>query len=292
MKPAPFILHRPTTVDEALAILAEVSEDGGLVLAGGQSLVPMMALRVAYPPHLVDINAIEGLDRLRVEDGSLRIGATVRHASFHRPAVEGCLGDLLAAVSRNIAHYPIRKRGTFCGSLAHADPASEWCLVAQTLGATLALASSRGRREVEAAEYLVGAMTTVREPDEILVEARLPLLPQGTTFGFYEFNRRTGDFALGMCLAVYELEGGVMRKVRIGIGGIEEMARRIEAAEAVLEGQAPGAGIFAEAATAAQGEVDPMEDATTSADYRRDLTAVVIRRALGGALARRQHRAA
>lgn len=291
MKPAPFVLHRPATLDDALSILADVSEEGGLVLAGGQSLVPMMALRVAYPPHLVDINNVEGLGTIGVEDDRLVIGATVRHAAFHRPVVEGCLGDMLAAVSRNIAHYPIRKRGTFCGSLAHADPSSEWCLVARTLDATLTLANVSGHRDVEAADYFVGAMSTAREPDEILVRARLPLLAATATFGFYEFNRRAGDFALGMCLATYSLEGGVMRSVRIGIGGIEETARRAEAAERLLEGQVPGSGIFAEAATAAQDDVDPMEDATTSAEYRRDLTAVVVRRALAGALVRQQQEA-
>ncbi|MEX0405916.1 FAD binding domain-containing protein [Aquibium sp. LZ166] len=288
MKPAPFVLHRPKTLDEALAALAENHEDGGLVLAGGQSLVPMMALRVAYPPHLVDINGVEGLSRLEVEDGRLVIGATVRHAAFHRPVIEGCLGELLADVSRSIAHYPIRKRGTFCGSLAHADPASEWCLVAVTLGAELALASTGGRRTLDAADYLVGAMSTARESDEILLEVRLPLLPPSSTFGFYEFSRRAGDFAIGMSLVSYRIDAGRMRDVRIGLGGIEEISHRMKAAEAVLEGQAPGTEMFAEAAAVAQGNVDPMDDATTSAQYRRDLTGVVIRRALGAALARHQ----
>lgn len=292
MKPAPFTLHRPRTLDEALAVLAEVHEDGGLVLAGGQSLVPMMALRVAYPPHLVDINQVEGMSRLEVEDGHLVIGATVRHAAFHRPAIENCLGDLLADVSRNIAHYPIRKRGTFCGSLAHADPASEWCLVAVTLGAELKLASTAGQRTLAPADYLVGAMTTAREPDEMLIEARIPVLPAGSTFGFYEFNRRAGDFAIGMCLVTFRVDSGRMRDVRIGLGGIEEMSRRMEAAEALLEGEEPGAEAFAEAASVAQSEVDPMSDASTSAAYRRDLTGVVIRRALGAALDRHQSNAA
>lgn len=291
MKPAPFTLHSPKTLDEALAILAEVAEDGGLVLAGGQSLIPMMALRVAYPPHLVDINGIEGLDRIDIEDDGLVIGATVRHARFHTPVIEGCLGDLLAAVSRHIAHYPIRKRGTFCGSLAHADPSSEWCLVARTLDATLTLASTDGTRTIAAADYFEGAMTTVREPVEILTEARIPRMPPNSSFGFYEFNRRAGDFALGMCLAAYELDGGLMRNVRVGIGGIEEMVRRIGGAEAALEGEAPGTDVFAAAAEAAQQDVDPMEDATTSAEYRRDLTGVVVRRALAGALARQQRQA-
>lgn len=286
MKAAPFTLHRPKTIDEAAALLADVAEDGGLVLAGGQSLVPMMALRVAYPPHLVDINAIDSLSRIEVADGALSIGATVRHAAFHRPLPQaGVLGRLLSTVVRHIAHYPIRQRGTFCGSLAHADPASEWCLAAATLDATMMLKSTSGTRSVPAAEYLEGAMETAREPDEILIEARVPLLPESARFGFYEFNRRAGDFALGMALATYDLADGVMRNVRIGLGGIEEKARRIAVAEAALDGQPPGEGAFAAAADAAMADVDAMEDASTSQEYRRDLAGVVLRRALKASMA-------
>lgn len=291
MKPASFELHRPTTLEDALSILAEVSEDGGLVLAGGQSLVPMMALRVAYPPHLVDINGIAELRALRVDGEVLSIGATVRHATFHRPVVEGPLGELLATVSRHIAHYPIRKRGTFCGSLSHADPSSEWCLVAQTLDAELRLASVTGERMIAAQDYFLGAMTTAREQEEILVEARLPLLPQGTTFGFHEFNRRAGDFALGMALACFEIVDGEIVNPRVGIGGIEEMPRRLENVEAALAGRVATPELFAEVADIARGDLDPLEDATTTADYRRDLAGVVVRRALADALARHQQNA-
>ena len=261
-------------------MLSQVADEGGLVLAGGQSLTPMMALRVAYPPHLVDINGAAGLNALTVSDGELRIGATVRHARFHRPVEPGVLGELLATVVRNIAHYPVRQRGTFCGSLAHADPASEWCLVAATLGASVRLISASGERLVAAADFIEGAMTTIREPEELLVEARLPLLSSGSRFGFYEFNRRAGDFALGMALVTYELDGGRIRNARIGLGGIEEKARRIVVAEEALEGAEPGAEAFAAAAAATMGDVEAMEDATTSQEYRRVLSGVVVRRAL------------
>lgn len=286
MKPASFELHRPTTLEDALSILAEVSEEGGLVLAGGQSIIPMMALRVAYPPHLVDINNIAALRELRVDGDMLSIGATVRHATFHRPVVESPLGPLMAAVSRHIAHYPIRKRGTFCGSVSHADPSSEWCLVSQTLGAQFRLASVNGERVVPTGEFFIGAMTTAREPEEILVEARLPLLPDAASFGFYEFNRRAGDFALGMSLVTFEVSEGFIANARVGIGGIEEMPRRIESAEAALEGQPVTEETFAKAADAVCQEVDPMADATTSAEYRRDLAGVVVRRALRAAALR------
>src|SRR5581483_886878 len=137
MKPAPFIRHVPRTLDEALTILAQVAPQDGRVLAGGQSLVPIMAFRLAKPAHLVDINEVAGLDRVAADGKVLSIGARVRHAAFHKAVCEGPLGALLSAVVRHIAHYPIRMRGTFCGSLAHADPASEWCLTAATLDATI-----------------------------------------------------------------------------------------------------------------------------------------------------------
>jgi aerobic carbon-monoxide dehydrogenase medium subunit len=243
--------------------------------------VPMMALRLVYPPALIDINAIPRLDQVVCNDGHLCIGATARHASFHRPSVANGLGRLLAVVSRHIAHYPIRLRGTFCGSLAHADPASEWCLVAATLGGEVVLVRKGGhRRVVSAAEFLRGAMVTAREPNEIVVEARLPLFSRNATFGFYEFNRRAGDFALGMCLATFSNTDGLMSDVRVGLGGIEGTSRRLFAVEKILEGRAVSVELFREAAAVAADGLQPMEDAATSADYRRDLTPVVVRRAL------------
>ena len=133
MKPAAFRYHAPKTVDEAVAMLAELAPQDGRILAGGQSLVPTMAFRLARPAHLVDINGVEALNRLAVEGGKLVIGACVRHAAFHRQVCDGPLGKLLSEVVRHIAHFPIRNRGTFCGSLAHSDPASEWALVLAAL---------------------------------------------------------------------------------------------------------------------------------------------------------------
>ena len=186
-------------------MLAEYAPDDGRVLAGGQSLVPTMAFRLARPHHLIDINGIASLDRIAVENDRLVIGAGVRHQAFRRPVVAGPLGELLSAVMHHIAHYPIRTRGTFCGSVAHADPASEWCLVAATLGAEMVARSTRGVRVIAAADYFQGIMTTALEPDELLAEVRLPLLPATMRWGFYEFNRRAGDFALGMALVAYDV---------------------------------------------------------------------------------------
>jgi carbon-monoxide dehydrogenase medium subunit len=280
MKPAPFTRHVPHTVDEAVKILSEVAPQDGRVLAGGQSLVPIMAFRMARPAHLVDINEVAGLDKLKIENGKLVIGARVRHAAFHKPVTPGPLGALLSNVVRNIAHYPIRMRGTFCGSLAHADPASEWCLTAATLDAELVAKSVRGERVIAAKDFFGGIMSTALDEDELLAEARLPDLPAGTTSGFNEFNRRAGDFALAASLAVYRLDGGKMTDVRVGLGGVEDRPRRIAEAEQALQGQPPGDAVFRAAAQAAARAVDPLEDNQTSAEYRRDLTRAVVRRAL------------
>jgi carbon-monoxide dehydrogenase medium subunit len=280
MKPAPFIRHVPRTVAEAVKILADVASQDGRVLAGGQSLVPIMAFRLAKPAHLVDINEVEGLDALTSDGKALTIGARVRHAAFHRSVVDNPLGRLLAVVARHIAHYPIRMRGTFCGSLAHADPASEWCLTAATLDATMIAKSIRGDRAIAATDYFEGIMSTALAEDELLAEVQLPLLSPDAKFGFYEFNRRAGDFAMSAALVTYRLEGGSMAEVRVGVGGAEPHPRRIPEAEAALNGKAPGDAVFRAAAEAAAQAVEAMEDHQTTAEYRRDLVRAVVRRAL------------
>ena len=214
MKPAPFVHHAPKTLDEALTILAEVAPKDGRVLAGGQSLVPIMAFRLAKPAHLVDINEVAGLDKITSDGKTLTIGACVRHAAFHKSVVDNPLGQLLSVVVRHIAHYPIRMRGTFCGSLAHADPASEWCLVAATLDAALIAKSTRGERVIAAKDFFAGIMSTTLAEDELLAEARLPLLSKDTKFGFNEFSRRAGDFAMAASLVTYRLQGGKIADVR------------------------------------------------------------------------------
>ena len=285
MKPAPFIYHAPKTVEEAVTVLAEVASKDGRVLAGGQSLVPAMAFRLALPAHLVDINGVRGLDRLAVDGNDLSIGACVRHAAFHRPVTDGPLGVLLSHVARHIAHYPIRTRGTFCGSLANADPASEWCLVAATLDAKMVARSVRGVRTIAATDYFQGAMTTALAADELLVEVRLPLLSTDTRFGFCEFSRRAGDFAIAMTLATYRIENGVMTQPRIGVGGVEGKPRRIPQAEAVLEGKRPGDEAFRAAADAVAQTVVPLGDIRYPARYRRDVARAMTRRALESAAA-------
>jgi carbon-monoxide dehydrogenase medium subunit len=280
MKPAPFTRHVPRTVAEAVKILADVAPNDGRVLAGGQSLVPIMAFRLAKPAHLVDINNIINLAKIDNDGKALIVGACVRHAAFHKPVVEGPLGTLLAHVARHIAHYPIRTRGTFCGSLAHADPASEWCLVAATLEATIVAHSTRGERRIAAKDFFEGIMTTALAEDELLTHVRLPLLTADAKFGFNEFSRRAGDFAMSASLVTYRLRDGRIADARIGVGGAEPSPRRIPEAEAAIEGQTPGDEAFRAAAEAAAKAIDAMEDHQTSADYRRDLVRAVVRRAL------------
>jgi len=280
MKPAPFVRHVPKTLDEALKILAEVAPHDGRVLAGGQSLVPIMAFRLAKPAHLVDINDVAGLDRISTDGKMLSIGACVRHAAFHKAVVDNLLGKLLRAVARHIAHYPIRMRGTFCGSLAHADPASEWCLVAATLDAMLIAKSTRGERVIDTKDFFTGIMSTALAEDELLVEARLPLLSADGKFGFNEFSRRAGDFAMSAALVTYRLQDGKINDARVGVGGAEATPRRITEAEAALNGRAPSDTAFKAAAIAAAEAIDPLEDHQTTGEYRRDLVRAVVRRAL------------
>lgn len=250
MKPAPFVYHAPRTVDEAIATMAAVAGEEGRVLAGGQSLVPAMALRLARPGHLVDINRVAGFDELLVSGNGISISACVRHQACNSHRVPGTLGRLLETVRDHVAHLPIRQRGTFCGSLANADPASEWCLVAITLGGAVELRSVRSTRTLASEAFLLGHMTTAAEADEIVVAAQLPLLGDNVRSGFYEYARRRGDFAEAMALATFEVRNGAIVHPRIGVGAVVSRPRRVEAAEKALSGHQPGAAAFAAAGEA------------------------------------------
>lgn len=279
MKPARFAHHAPRTLEEALALLAAHGEEAR-VLAGGQSLVPTMAFRMARPAVLVDINRIAPLDHVTVAGGSLRIGALARHARFETPVVEGALGTLLARIAHHIAHPPLRLRGTFCGSLAHADPASEWCATALALEARMVLARAGGLREVAAEDWFQGVFSTALAPGEMLREVVLPLPAPGWRGGFAEFARRAGDFALAMAVVGLRLEGGVVRGARIALGGIGGQPVLARKAMALLEGQAPSSALLDEAAATAARHCEPQEDMHAPAEYRRELVAVMVKRAL------------
>src|SRR5207237_419141 len=225
MKPAPFEYHAPRTVAQLCELLERHAEEGK-ILAGGQSLVPVMNFRLARPAKLFDINGIRELDFLRVKNNVLHIGALTRHAAFHKPVVAGPTGTLLAEVVRHIAHYPIRQRGTFAGSIAHADPASEWCLVAVVLEAEIVARSVKGERVIAARDYFRGTFATALEPNEVITEVRLPVLDDTWRTGFYEYSRRAGDFALAMTAVALKSVTGKIREARVAHGGVEDRPAR------------------------------------------------------------------
>src|SRR5215469_6806827 len=221
MKPAPFAYHAPTTLQDALKLLATLAPQDGRVLAGGQTLVPTMAFRMARPAHLIDINGIRELEGVSISGDRLRIGACTRHAFFETDEIPGRLGDLLRKVVRFIAHYPIRQRGTFCGSIANADPSSEWCCVTAALDGIIVAESERGVRRIAAKDFYKAVMTTDLHDDELITAVELPLLADDTRTGFCEFSRRAGDFGIAMALVTYRLERGRIVDARIGLGGAE-----------------------------------------------------------------------
>jgi carbon-monoxide dehydrogenase medium subunit len=278
VKPAAFEYHAPRSLQALLELLA--THGDGKILAGGQSLVPVMNFRLARPAQLFDINDIRELDYLRAEGATLRIGALTRHAAFHKPVAPGPTGALLSQVVRHIAHYPIRPRGTFCGSIAHADPASEWCLVARTLEADIVVRSTRGERVIPVAQYFEGTFATALASAEVITEVRLPLLDANWRTGFYEYSRRAGDFALAMTAVALKLERGKLREARIGIGGVEDRPFRCVAAEKVLV----DGGSAVDAAQAVSAMVRPLEDLHADAGYRKDLVKTTTLRALEQAL--------
>ncbi len=284
MKPAEFEYHAPETLGEVTQLLHRFADEAR-ILAGGQSLVPMMNLRLARPEHIIDINRVAELEQFSVQGETIRIGALVRHCAFLNVPTDDPLGRLLATVAHNIGHVPIRVRGTFAGSIAHADPASEWCVVAATLDGELIAESNAGQRLIPAARFFLASFTTDLKADEMLAEVRLPLLGDTARFGFGEFSRRAGDLALTMVLAVLWLDGGRIEKARIGIGGAANRAMRLPQAEALLNGQSPTPALLRQAGEVAAESFSPIEDIHASAAYRRDLVRALTRRALERALA-------
>ena len=260
------------------------STEDAKVLAGGQSLVPAMNFRLARPTHLVDINRISQLDYTHLDGAVLRIGALARHRRMESPVEPGRLGTALAHIAKFVGHVPIRTRGTFAGSLAHADPASEWCVVAQTLDAELVATGPDGERMVTADRFFRTIFTTDLEPNELLTEVRLPLLSDDHRVGFAEFSRRAGDFALIMAMAVLEVRDEVVTSARIGIGGATATAIRATHAEQALVGLAAAEDVGVIAGEAAAASIEPLGDIHGSPEYRTDLIRSMTRRAVVGAL--------
>ena len=284
MKPAPFEYHLPRSIEEMTDMLGRYGEEGR-ILSGGQSLVPAMNFRLSRPEHIIDINKLKELDWLETTEDRLRIGSLVRHVVFEKSVTDDVLGQLLADVAHYVAHWPIRVRGTFAGSLAHADPASEWCLVAVTLDAEIIVLGPRGKRSVPASEFFLGGFRTAVANDEAIVEVNLPLLGRGANFGFAEFSRRTGDFALAMSLSVIWLdESGLIERALVGIGGVESRPVRVRDAETALRGQAPSSRLFDRNAEIVAENLKPIEDIHANAEFRLDLAKSMTRKALEGAI--------
>ena len=272
MKPAAFDYHRVATAEEAIDRLAELGEDAK-VLAGGQSLVPMMNFRIVRPPALVDVSRVPDLAYLARDGDALQIGALALHRDVEHARDDLLDGfGVLKQAAPLVGHLPIRARGTFGGSIAHGDPASEWCLLAVALGAEIVARGPDGDRTIPADEFFLGFFTTALEPGELLCEVRFPEPRPRSALA--EFARRHGDYAI--VAAAVALDG----EPRVVIGGVDAVPVRATAAEALLAGAEPDPEAIEEAAQAAAGEVYPGSDVHGSADYRRKLTAVMVRRAL------------
>lgn len=289
MKPAWFDYYAPRALEEALHILGDAGDEGR-VLAGGQSLMPMLNLRLLSPAVLVDINRIAALEGLRAEKDCLTVGALVRHADLLRsPEVrEGW--PLLAEATTQVAHMAIRNRGTVCGSICHNDPSAEHPAVLVTLGGTVVIAGKGGRRELPAEKFFTGIVSNALEPGEMVVAVRYPRPPARTGSAFVEFARRLGDFAIAGAAATLTMRGETCAQARLTVVGMGEGPLRAQAAEEALTGQRlrreESRDAFAKAAAKVVAAVQPADDVHASSHYRRHLAGVLAVRALQTALAR------
>jgi carbon-monoxide dehydrogenase medium subunit len=277
MKPAPFDYHRPASLAETFALLERYGDDGR-ILAGGQSLVPALNMRLATPRAIIDINRLPGLDEIRATPEGLVVGALVRHETLETSPVVREQAPLLALAAPHVGHAAIRTRGTLGGSLALADPAAELPACAVALDALIRVEGRRGRREVPAERFFRGVYTTVLEPGEIVVEALLPRAAPGWRVGFEEVARRHGDFALAGLAARARVERGTLadsRFVFFGVGGAPVRARR---AEDALAGRRPDADALAAARRALDADLDPPGDLHGSPALRRHLAGVLLGR--------------
>ena len=290
MKPRKFSYVRAGSVAEVLELLDRHGEDAR-VLAGGQSLMPTLNMRLSEPKVLIDINRIEALKGISVHDGSVRIGAVTRHAEVMRSAIVAEHLPLIAEAMPHVAHVAVRNRGTFGGSIALADPAAEMPACALALGATLVLESVGGRRSIAADDYFKGLYDTERRPDELLVEALIPVPKSNTVSVFMELARRHGDFAIAGVAFQLQMEGGVVADGRLVYFGSEEKPTLAKGALAAIRGKPLGESSAEAAAAALGGDLAPMSSAQGSAKMRLHLQRVLTRRALAVARERVSERA-
>jgi carbon-monoxide dehydrogenase medium subunit len=284
MKLPPFDYACPTTLPEAIELLA--SHDDAKAIAGGQSLVPMLAFRLAQPSLLVDLRKLADLRGIRISDAGVTLGAMVRWRDIEEDERLETAHPLLKAAISHVAHYQIRNRGTVGGSIAHADPAAEMPGIAMTCDAEIAVVGKSGAHVIQAADFFQGALTTALTTDEIIVEIRLPAWPAGRRWGFQEFARRRGDFAMAAAAVFYDQdERGKARNAHVGVIGVGDRPLRLTAVEDLLNGESIDEATIAKADAATSAAVEPQDDIHASAAYRRSLVGTMVERALTSAAA-------
>jgi aerobic carbon-monoxide dehydrogenase medium subunit len=282
MLPAPFKYHRPSSLDEAIGLLSSL--DDAKVLAGGQSLIPLLKFRFVAPAHLVDVNHVPGLDHIEEEGGSLRIGALVRHNQMAGSELISARYPTLAAAAPQIADPIVRNLGTVGGSLAHADPAGDWGAVMLAVGASVVARGTRGEREVPIADFLQDIFTTALSPDEILTEVRVPA-PRPRTGGAYlKLERKVGDFATVAAAIHLSMEDGTIGRAGIGLTAVGTKNIQPAEAESTLAAKEPSDELFAEAGRLAAASCDPVADVRGSAEYKRHVVEVFVRRGMSRAV--------
>ena len=279
MKLPPFEYACPATLSEAVALLA--GHDDAKPIAGGQSLMPMLAFRIARPSLLVDLRKLSDLKGIRISGDGVRLGALTRWRDIEDDKRLAEAHPLRKAAIAHVAHYQIRNRGTVGGSLAHADPAAEMPGIAVTCDAEIAAMGKSGTRVIKAGGFFLGALTTALEADEIITEVRLPVWPKGRRFAFQEFARRRGDFAMAGIALFYDTDkAGKASNAHVGVIGVGDRPQRLAAAEAALNGKTVDEATAVKVGEAAAAEVEPQHDIHASADYRRALTGTLAERAL------------
>ena len=282
MKLPPFEYACPTSVAEAVALLAGHNGDAK-PLAGGQSLVPMLAFRVASPSLLVDLRKLEELRQIKIAQDGVALGAMVRWRDILEDVRLAKAHPLLVAAVEHVAHYQIRNRGTVGGSMAHADPAAEMPGIAVTCDAQIGVVGKAGSRVIAAGDFFQGPLMTVLRADEIITEIRLPAWPGKRRFGFQEFARRRGDFAMAAAAVFYDDDSGTARNAHVGVIGVGDRPMRLPSVEAILNGQKINEALIAKAEAAASAAVDPRDDIHASGAYRKALVGVMVERALKAA---------
>jgi len=279
MLPAPFEYHAPKTVDEALELLDQLGDEGK-VLAGGQSLIPLLKLRFASPGHLVDINKIKDLDYLEERDGTLRIGPLFRHKSAERSSLLASRYHVMADAAPQIADPIIRNRGTIAGSVAHADPSGDWGAVLLALDAELVLRSNSGSRTVKARDFFNGPFSTVLEPNEMLSEIRIPASRSQTGGAYLKLERKVGDFATVAVAVHLQMDDGQVGSAGIGLTAVGPQNIKAERAEAALEGRVLDDAAIKEASGLAAAAAEPKTDHRGSVEYKRNIVRVFTERGL------------